>query len=458
MAATNSVALTRKSLLAILSTLAVLLFAAAVYAGPYTDSAHGNTTTGVTRQTIDNKYATFGKGNCAHCHEQHASLGGVEPTPNSPAGPAVSLGFAIEQDLCFECHDANGPAPSKTDVASLFNLKTYKHGKNGTSGTDYMETYDNRHKPTEKVLADFDASNRHAECADCHNPHEVTAANPLSGATGLTVTNGGNWVSPSYPASVAKVTNRDNQYQICFKCHSDWAGFGTGTNQALEFNTNNYSYHNVEGAATPPSSDSYGNFNVGTSTQTDASSTNWTLGNYVYAMMPRYASFGTDYGTTPWGAGTPHYSLRNVTMICSDCHGDSTSTSTPQGVHGSDRKNFLKIPPGSPFTTWDNTISIQNRGNCWCFNCHDPSFKRSGFSGSDGELHVNKHKNGSARCMTCHIKIPHGWQMKRLVKPQNLALTSPYQGTSLSSGVSAPTWKASGTWAESSCSPHQRCN
>ena len=42
-------------------------------AGPYTDSAHGNTTTGVDRSSIDARYSTFIKGNCSHCHEQHSS-------------------------------------------------------------------------------------------------------------------------------------------------------------------------------------------------------------------------------------------------------------------------------------------------------------------------------------------------------------------------------------------------
>jgi mono/diheme cytochrome c family protein len=50
---------------------------ALAYAGPYLDSAHGNSAHGVKR-TSTLQYAT---GNCAHCHEQHAMIAGSQPEP-----------------------------------------------------------------------------------------------------------------------------------------------------------------------------------------------------------------------------------------------------------------------------------------------------------------------------------------------------------------------------------------
>jgi len=52
-------------------------------ANEYTNSTYGNTTSGVDR-TSTNQYAAS---NCAHCHEQHASIGGAEPAPNAIVPP-----------------------------------------------------------------------------------------------------------------------------------------------------------------------------------------------------------------------------------------------------------------------------------------------------------------------------------------------------------------------------------
>ncbi|MDL1984333.1 MAG: hypothetical protein LWX54_09135 [Deltaproteobacteria bacterium] len=87
--------------------LAILIFlvGGVSNAGTYLDSAHGNSTYGVDR-TSTTQYAT---GHCAHCHEQHASIGGDEPSPDSPAGPDDYLLFSDNHtsqtvNFCFGCH------------------------------------------------------------------------------------------------------------------------------------------------------------------------------------------------------------------------------------------------------------------------------------------------------------------------------------------------------------------
>ena len=79
-----------------LFVLLVLYFAGnKVLAQTYANSSHGDPTDGVNRNSMTG-YAT---GNCAHCHEQHASVGGDEPAPNTPSttaeGPGIYLGFDI---------------------------------------------------------------------------------------------------------------------------------------------------------------------------------------------------------------------------------------------------------------------------------------------------------------------------------------------------------------------------
>ena len=79
--------------------------------GPYLNSAHGNTSDGVLRTSLNTPPNNYSRGNCAHCHEQHASIGGTEPAPNSPAGPDLYLLFKDlwiippqSNEFCFGCH------------------------------------------------------------------------------------------------------------------------------------------------------------------------------------------------------------------------------------------------------------------------------------------------------------------------------------------------------------------
>lgn len=57
----------------------LFLFSRSACAGDYLNSAHGNSSYGVER--ISTASLGYSKGNCAHCHEQHASIGGEEPEP-----------------------------------------------------------------------------------------------------------------------------------------------------------------------------------------------------------------------------------------------------------------------------------------------------------------------------------------------------------------------------------------
>ena len=84
------------------------------YAGTYLDSAHGNSTHGVDRKSTT-QYAI---GNCAHCHEQHASIGGTQPDPaDAPPVPskfclladnfdtsATAKLYLQSDNVCFYCH------------------------------------------------------------------------------------------------------------------------------------------------------------------------------------------------------------------------------------------------------------------------------------------------------------------------------------------------------------------
>ena len=364
--------------------------------GPYTNSAHGNSTSGVDRSSIDSKYGTYSNGNCAHCHEAHASLGGAEPAPDTDtseyghAGPDKDLLFSEEEGVCETCHDFNGPA---TD-----DIKT-QIDKDNTEGSPFYahptDDYSGRHEVSETTTtnmdpADYaDGTSRHAECVDCHNPHAagstvhatetntVSSTSPLYKVCGIGVTNAGEWTVPTY-TEIPTSTGISYEYELCFKCHSSWTTQPSGqTNIALHFNTNNSSYHSVEGTG---KASGYGNYE------------------------------------TPWDA--------NSLMYCSDCHGSEIS-SDPAGPHGSTIEHILKGNYNR-----DTGKSGLDTSDHLCFDCHDyQTYKAdgnistgSGFARWQSGGYTNLHtcqKHGSAKgdcvCMDCHCALPHGINRKHLI-------------------------------------------
>ena len=163
-----------------------------VYAGNYKDSAHGDNTHGVER-TSTSQYAT---GNCAHCHEQHASISGVEPTPDSgdAAGPGVNCVFAQnfniskttgpyipDDNFCFYCHTNMSSVQSGGIVNNEFScvfgsyspalaggiLDAFNLSANKTNGS-YHNLYDIWRFAKSRFNFFKDESN---PCVACHNPH-----------------------------------------------------------------------------------------------------------------------------------------------------------------------------------------------------------------------------------------------------------------------------------------------
>lgn len=367
------------------------------WAGTYTDSAHG---TNISRTTIaDLGYAT---GNCAHCHEQHASIAGSAGTP------LKYLGFGEEENLCFGCHGSGGAGVATDNVQSDITTKTTAHHD--------VVAYSDIHLAGESQ-ADIAAASPHVECTDCHNPHvagtgnhtpgtnAITAPSPLAGVSGVEPTFSSlNWTAPiSYTEQTAT-----KEYQICFKCHSgavgdpaSWSGTTLAhawTDLGLEFSTANNSSHPVVAAS-------------GSRALTNVTDGDWS-----------------DQLLDPWGTN-----VGTQTMYCSDCH--ESSDSTVAGPHGSDYKWMLAgTNKAWPFTTaaangdssgtyrlidtifaWDASYQqgLGTEDGCFCWNCHPAK--------NDGN---NVHSNGNhddAYCVDCHIRVPHGGKVSRLIAAENNA-------------------------------------
>lgn len=156
-------------------------------AGPYRDSAHGNSIYGANRSAIDEQYTVFPTGNCAHCHEMHASIEGVEPAPaDGPAANAVfaqSFNTSRTQNLylntdnfCFFCHDENSATGVKNqDYSTTFGGAASASGPQSILAAFNLISYHNLYDIWNFLMNDQNFGTWFAKrtnpCSGCHNSH-----------------------------------------------------------------------------------------------------------------------------------------------------------------------------------------------------------------------------------------------------------------------------------------------
>lgn len=272
-------------------------------------------------------YNTVAETACENCH-----------APHNAGSHAELLNYAIEEDNCLTCHNAN---VAKTDIASEL-TKTYSHR---------VQDFVGIHDPAE----DFAGSvTKHVECADCHNPHRATdvPASPplvpgaLAGVKGVSSTG-------------SQLAEAANTYEVCFKCHADnnvlsfapIARQNQQVNTRLEFDVTNPSYHPVEGPGR--------NLNV-----------------------PSLISPLTV----------------NSIISCTDCHNNDDTASSggtvPKGPHGSMNQYLLE----RNYTTTDST-NESSFEYALCYKCHDRASILADESFAEHDRHLSRVK---APCSVCH--------------------------------------------------------
>ncbi len=159
-----------------------------IQAGPYMDSAHGSATDGVYRATIGDPPpagAGYSRGNCAHCHEQHASIEGAEPFPaNGPAAFEIfapNFNTAIQtapyseaDNFCFSCHNSTASVQQvqNRDYSETFGCDSTGAGPTSIMDAMNQKSYHNLYDIWSFSRNQFgwfrDDSN---PCGACHNPH-----------------------------------------------------------------------------------------------------------------------------------------------------------------------------------------------------------------------------------------------------------------------------------------------
>mgnify|MGYP005857692759 CR=1 FL=1 len=160
-------------------------------AGDYTESAHGDSTAGVERTST--ALSDYSRGNCAHCHEQHASIAGSEPVPDegTPSSFAVfsipfktsvtTKPYARSDVFCFQCHASTGSLQSggvvNYDYAKTFGGATGgeasimdQFNQPNVTGGSYHNLYD-IWKYAKDNFSFFTEDS--SPCVACHNPHNA---------------------------------------------------------------------------------------------------------------------------------------------------------------------------------------------------------------------------------------------------------------------------------------------
>lgn len=255
---------------------------------------------------------------CSGCHKGHGKKG-------------TAMLRLSKDDTCFTCHGLpGGKSGTRTDVYSVFKKRS-NHPVAGTSA----------YHSAEELLPEQDlTAPRHVACQDCHNAHALDADNSWKKVKG-------------YSRVKGHKKEADEEYELCYKCHSDSANLPKGSaNKREEFAIGNASFHPIEAAGrnrTVPSLNS--KYNISSK------------------------------------------------ISCTDCHGNNESFGA-RGPHGSDYEHILN----REYATQEGAESLQ--AYSLCYSCHD---RRSILANESFQKHKEHIVYYHLPCAACHT--PHGSQL-----------------------------------------------
>ena len=117
----------------------------AVFAGPFADSAHGNTVYGVERTTLAALATPYTRGNCGHCHEQHTAVADGHLLFSDDFSDKTESPYIQSDSACFFCHASTGALQTGGGILNY----------------DYSATFGGAAATTPGILAAFDKASYH---------------------------------------------------------------------------------------------------------------------------------------------------------------------------------------------------------------------------------------------------------------------------------------------------------
>jgi predicted CXXCH cytochrome family protein len=267
---------------------------------------------------------------CGSCHVGHGK----------PSEPMLAKS---EEDFCYQCHGSDsergrmvqeGHLVAGTrleDLRADFD-KMYSHPVN----------LDGVHDPAEK-LPSYDAGTTpHAECVDCHNPHQrISEKGRL------------NYKVSGYSISGQYLEESIHEYEICLKCHSgQLAGKRSSENLVRSFAVNARSQHPV---------------------------VNPKLNKGLPSLRDKVMS--------------------EERMLCSDCH-RSDNPDGAAGPHGSNHEFILSGNYNRDVYVQESPYEFE-----FCYSCHDRSSILNNESFPRHRQHIQGDLLTGQRgtsCFTCH--------------------------------------------------------
>lgn len=340
-------------------------------------SVHATISNGILPAANVGPYANVSQNACTSCHVEH-NANGPERLLRG-ATPALANMDPYTQS-CINCHNGNNNiTPTVANVYAEFSKSSYHPFPWGS----------NTHDTAEAILLN---NNRHATCADCHNPHgaqQVTTFTPppqirvsQAGVNGILASDG---ITPISPAQ--------NQYENCLRCHGNSTGKPTSSK---------FGYLPVRYVSMPADP-----ANVIPQFATTASSshpvTHVSSSPYPQPSLLTYMS--------QLDGVTKGRQIGNQ-IFCTDCHNSDDNRefggTGPNGPHGSKwlhilerRYEFSQAPgPGQRIINlYPNPDLSVNGPYGLCGKCHD--LANQVIQNTSWSLH-SAHINGGFSCSTCH--------------------------------------------------------
>ncbi|MFZ4521386.1 MAG: cytochrome c3 family protein [Bacteroidales bacterium] len=328
---------------------------------------------------------------CMDCHDNgHGSNKSTLLGPYTYAGPGTGTDLMNEEEgFCLTCHGAGGAATTQVHLAfSLYTntaTRFYKH--------DPAATY-RKHTNGETGGAVFGGTNRHVECADCHNPHGAKSGTATAPAL-LPTMIGARGVEPTYagagaPTGFTWQNAVTQEYQVCYKCHSSYTTLPT------------YLPDGISNATTPTyvadglKKLTSGGLNLQIADSRDMAKEYNPNNQSFHPVM----AVGKNTGINATAFQTGYSSTSRI--YCSSCHTNPNSATAGQGrgPHGSVTLHLLDKGINATIVnlpTSHGTVSNQNEV---CSKCHKVASYYTGNTGSRFSYH--QYHTTKSECYVCH--------------------------------------------------------